>query len=81
MIASDFKPPRCLLCPRAAISNNGYCTLHEAALSTVKKRFPDWQKALGDISWERYLERIIGLKETGDSSRDIARHLLSRTGQ
>ena len=81
MIASEFERQRCVLCNGVSISNNGYCILHEAALSTVKKGFPDWQKALGDISWERYLERIIGLKETGDSSRDIARHLLSQTDQ
>jgi len=41
--------------------------------------FQKWQKAFGNISWERYLERILGLRETGDSAKEIARHLLAES--
>jgi hypothetical protein len=44
----------------------------------VIARFPQWREAFGEISWERYLERIIKLKETGDSSKEAARFLLSK---
>jgi hypothetical protein len=78
MVPQNSEQPRCFLCSRAAITNESYCIMHAAALSKVRERFPDWQRAMGDISWERYLERIIRLKETGDSSREVARHLLSQ---
>ncbi len=68
--------PHCPLCERVKISNGEYCLFHEAALSTVKQRYLEWKDAFGNISWERYLERIIGLKETGDSAREIAKLLL-----
>jgi hypothetical protein len=37
-----------------------------------------WQEAFGEMSWERYLERIIELKETGDQAKEVARHLLNQ---
>jgi hypothetical protein len=40
--------------------------------------FTLWKSALDGIVWERYLETIVELKETGDCSKDIARHLLGR---
>jgi len=45
----------------------------------VKESYPAWEKAFGNMTWERYLERIIGLKETGDSAREAARQLLSQS--
>ena len=73
----DSSHPRCELCDRFSVPSGKYCILHETAITRVKESFGDWQKALGDISWERYLERILGLRETGDSSKEIARHLLA----
>lgn len=69
---------KCSLCSRAAPANECYCVFHSAALSNVKVSYVDWQRAIGEISWERYLERIIELKETGESAKEIARLLLSQ---
>ena len=69
---------RCRICSRDAMKADEFCIFHVAALTRVKEHFSKWQEAYEDISWERYLERILDLKETGDSSKDIARHLLNR---
>ena len=71
--------PKCELCERFSASGGKYCMLHETASIHVKEGFKEWQKAFGNISWERYLERILGLKETGDSAKEIARHLLAES--
>jgi len=71
--------PKCELCERLSASSGKYCIFHETARIHVTECFQDWQKALGKISWERYLERILGLRETGDSAKEIARHLLAES--
>lgn len=63
----------CALCskPRASHSS-GYCAIHERALSKLKEKYHSWQVAYENISWERYLETIIGLMETGDLAKAVA---------
>ena len=78
MLDQDKSLLRCELCERFSVSGGMYCILHETAKMNVKESFKEWQKAYGNISWERYLERILELVETGDSSKEIARHLLGR---
>ncbi len=70
------KLEKCEICARAVISNRAYCLMHEAARRRVTDSYHDWERAYPQISWERYLERIIELKETGEASREVARHLL-----
>ena len=82
MIPQDPKHPNCSLCSRAAITKDSYCIMHAAALSSLRERFPDWQRAIGDISWERYLETILTVEETGDWVKQVAKNELSkRAGQ
>lgn len=74
----DKKSSRCAICGRVGVKDEGFCIFHSSALANVKAKFSQWQEAYDDISWERYLERIFDLNETGDSSKEIARHLLRR---
>ena len=57
-----------------------YCIYHERAYSQVKYAYEKWQNAFGNMTWERYLERILELKETGEWAKQVARHQLSATG-
>jgi hypothetical protein len=67
-----MKKSSCGLCERPSLEGNPYCTYHDRAHSEVKKKFRDWSYAFENMSWERYLETIIGLKETGDLAKAVA---------
>ena len=64
---------KCIACERKTVPPNHYCTFHERGYSEVKSIFSAWVGAFGSISWERYLETIIGLKETGVWAAEVAR--------
>jgi hypothetical protein len=63
----------CALCERKSVKENVYCGFHQKAFSEIKSRFQDWNTAFGMMSWERYLETIIGLKETGAWAAEVAK--------
>jgi hypothetical protein len=65
----------CQLCVRSAMGEK-YCKYHERAYYEIRLRFDGWRKAFQNISWERYLERISGLEETGDWAKQVARNEL-----
>jgi hypothetical protein len=69
----------CRLCSRPSRSERGYCKKHDMAYQEVQRKYSDWKLAYENISWERYLETIKGLKETGDLAKTVADEEL-RTG-
>ena len=73
-----FMKEKCPLCERISHADTSYCSFHDMAHTEIKSRFLEWNIAFGYASWERYLERIIGLKETGVWAREVARLELRR---
>ena len=69
---------KCDLCGRIALLSGRYCRIHETAFNEVHKGFEYWEKAFLSMSWERYLESISELRETGEASKQIAKHLLKQ---
>lgn len=69
----------CELCGRFASERCRYCRVHGMAYAHVREGFEEWRKAFVSLSWERYLESILKLKETGDAARQIAKHLLNQS--
>ena len=69
---------RCAVCERVA-KETDYCSYHEKAFSRLKIAFKKWKEAYANMSWERYLERILELEETGDWARQVAKHQLKAT--
>jgi hypothetical protein len=67
-----------LLCTRNTAADGLYCILHEAASNNLQDGFERWKIAIGGISWERYLETILNLKETGEFSKEVAKSLLDK---
>jgi hypothetical protein len=67
-----------LVCTRDTATNKLYCVLHDAASNNLINGFERWKTAIGNISWERYLETILKLKETGESSKEVAKSLLDK---
>jgi hypothetical protein len=64
---------KCSLCERPLVPDSSYCNFHRMAFAEIKFGFSEWNIAFGNISWERYLETIIGLKETGVWAAEVAR--------
>jgi hypothetical protein len=62
----------CRLCQRPRVRENEYCKYHLAAFSQLQKKYFDWKLAFENLSWERYLETIQGLSETGDLGKAVA---------
>ncbi len=62
----------CRLCKRLTAGESVYCTYHDKAYIQIKNKYPDWKYAFANMSWERYLETIIGLKEIGDLAKAVA---------
>ena len=52
---------------------------HEKARSQIELGFKAWVEAFEILTWERYLERILELEETGEWAKDVARQLLTAT--
>ena len=75
----DSDSRTCFVCNRQALKAR-YCVHHERAYSEVSNAYEKWQKAFENLTWERYLERILELKETGEWAKQVARHQLSATG-
>jgi hypothetical protein len=66
----------CRLCERTKIAGKSYCSYHYRAFSEIEARYADWRSAFENMSWERYLETIIRLNETGDFAKEVAREEL-----
>lgn len=64
----------CSVCLRKA--ETMYCVYHEAALTQAKLGFEKWQMAFPNLTWERYLERILELEETGDWTKEVVKREL-----
>ena len=64
---------KCSFCDKRLVAPSDYCIYHERAYSEVKSGFSGWVVAFENLSWERYLETIIGLKETGVWAAEVAK--------
>jgi hypothetical protein len=62
----------CRLCSKEVFNKAPYCKKHFTALTEIQKKYPDWQKAYENLSWERYLDTICKVKETGELAREVA---------
>lgn len=67
---------KCQVCSRVKVQGSVYCVYHEAARANLVKEFASWELAYGSIDWERYLESVSELSESGDWVRELASHEL-----
>ncbi|MGI0081082.1 MAG: hypothetical protein ACRECH_15845 [Nitrososphaerales archaeon] len=68
----------CAICSRRVTKDSGYCRYHDIASFNLKKYYADWERAYGSISWERYLESVSQLSDSGDWVREVAKYELNR---
>ncbi|MCC6057446.1 MAG: hypothetical protein LM568_00820, partial [Desulfurococcaceae archaeon] len=64
---------RCAIC-RRALYKDGLCLFHYEALKRIRETYTEWQKF--NLSWRKYLERLLKLKSTGLYVKDVCKYLL-----
>lgn len=52
--------------------------MHAIAKSNLDAAYGKWRAALGSLSTEKFLERILNLPEAGDKVKEVARHRLKK---
>ena len=60
------------MCKRKKVVGS-YCAFHQKAYAEIRAMYLRWNEAYGVLSWERYLETILSLKETGVWAAEVAR--------
>jgi len=66
----------CLACGRQA--QDRYCTYHAKALQSLRAHHEAWVHAYGSISWEKFLERLAEMKETGQWVKEVIKAELKK---
>jgi hypothetical protein len=65
----DSSQASCLICSRTTSGN--YCEYHSRSFHKLVSGYESWKRALGEMSWEDYLRKLLELQETGSSIKDI----------
>ncbi len=69
----------CAICGRAVVNEKKFCHYHQEALDNLQETFEDWREASG-IGWEKYLDQLCQIDETGQWVREVAEHIRSKDG-
>jgi hypothetical protein len=67
---------KCAACSREASAR--YCAQHAKALVQLKEHYDAWVLAYGSIPWEKYLEKLAGMKETGTFVKEVIKAELKK---
>ena len=68
-----------MVCAVQTESEDEYCVQHQAALQNMHHSFLIWSKAYGSLSVEKFLSKLLKLRETGGSVKDVATFLRSNS--
>ncbi len=63
----------CGICSRLRIPGSNYCIEHETALKELRRMYHRWTVAFDGIKWERYLDTISKLQESGQWIKEVAK--------
>lgn len=72
---SDLR--KCLVC-QSTVEKGDFCDAHLIAKNNLQKKYSDWQKAFGKLSWQDYLDRMVNDSEipVGDWAKEVADYFL-----
>jgi hypothetical protein len=65
------------VCSKEADEKSTYCELHAKAYENILCKHNKWKKALENITWKDYLNKIIKNPLTGESAKEVALQLLA----
>jgi len=68
----------CVLCERQRVEGSVFCASHFKALTNIRNRYWEWDKAYGGLSKREYLKMLGERKESGRLVLEIVRFLLEK---
>jgi hypothetical protein len=72
---------RCPICARTSETTGEFCTLHNAALRNLERRYIQWNEAFGgNLTKDDYYARLLTLNETGPAAKTLIKYLRERGG-
>lgn len=69
----------CELCGRKTAKGEDLCHYHASALKNLREGYERWSKAL-EIGWDKYLEQVYDLDNSGLWIREVIEYLKSESG-
>jgi hypothetical protein len=61
---------KCAACHRQ-VSSGIYCLEHNKAFESLNKHYKSWMDAYDDVSWQDFLNNILGRNETGKWVKEV----------
>ncbi len=62
---------KCVACHRKALLDDKYCVHHKQAFDNMVNHYKVWVNAYGRISWEEFLNKLLGMQETGSWVKEV----------
>ena len=62
---------KCVACHRKALLDDKYCIHHKQAFDNMVNHYKVWVNAYGRISWEEFLNKLLGMQETGSWVKEV----------
>jgi len=73
---------RCSLCEESSISASQFCNFHAEIYDILKRSYRLWLEAYdGNLSWHKFLEKVLSLPETGEEAKQVAKRLLAERAE
>jgi len=71
---------KCPVCEKEPVETSGLCRHHELARISILAAYQKWIIAYGSMDWINYLHKIEKLEESGEWTKEVARHLALEQG-
>ncbi|MEM2940321.1 MAG: hypothetical protein QW304_02055 [Thermoproteota archaeon] len=79
-MAAETGAKKCVVCKRdvETHSKTSFCRLHMEAYGRILDNYDNWRNAYGDLTPERFLEKLEKNDYTGKWVKEVAHIILSR---
>jgi len=64
-------PQKCAACHRKAAPGSKYCLRHDQAFASLMEHYKAWVNAYGRISMDDFMNKLIGMVETGSWVKEV----------
>lgn len=76
-----FDEKLCPICTRAIEPDAKFCKYHKKAYESIRENYEYWRKAYDELSWEKYLEKLIENPENGVWVKEVAKNLITKKSE
>jgi len=69
----------CVICG-LPIKKDNFCEHHYSAYIKLKEKYNEWAKAYLNLSFEKYIKKVISIETTGKWIKEVGEYLLKSGG-